>query len=507
MGTMIKILKAILAYFGSSTYAKAHLRMQFKGGDGKHSGAHSLEISLPQVRQLVQSGIIKLKHKEVQNLFAHQVSEDYHRLKLGLLQYIGIIQPLIWSLWALESTQANTSDVYVFHLAMGAALRKLFDLRQQKTGITMELAEEVIVMITFCWALTAVYTDTIITNIERPHKSRPPFHTSSSSDLGKNLLLLGLPNEQFVTVMGIINECFDAFFEDCKDFHITVFILDPRYPRSDFLINSAAANPVIVIPKRGSDLNIPHPHPFNRMKAFLRDKMLKPMVEHMDTHPEGTHPVLKRLSGTMAVAKFRAKPIQDGDVLGWWQQFTNDPEADILAMLAERVFSILVNSMPDEWTGSRFTWFNSALRGRQHAQLPMDMTVIGQWYGTHATKDKVPEKCPTVKFHDLEDDLKAAISRSSPEGIADMADTATFTLDGSDSDDDSDDLDHDMDGRQRGPPCRASALNIVQEFAIREEAFADLLSDTPRYTATSPPPHPPLKPPPSIPSSDIDWSW
>ncbi|ETW77136.1 hypothetical protein HETIRDRAFT_327118 [Heterobasidion irregulare TC 32-1] len=476
--------------------------MQFKEGDnGEHvsalqnigktrfgthwSGAYLLEMSLPQVRHLVQSGTIKLKHKKVQNLFAYWVSKDYHRLELGLLQYIMIIQPLIRSLWALKSMQANASDVYVFYLAMGAALRELFNLGQQKTGIILELAEE---------------------------------------------------------VMGIINECFDTFFEDCKDFHVTAFTLDPHlclfpdstewilmshlflvtgYPWSDFLINSAAANPVIVISEWGSDLNIPHPCLFNHMKAFLWDEMFKPMVERMDTHLEGTHPVLKRLGGAMAITKFwlqldaywqekapfdRAKPIQDGDVLGWWWQFTNDPEAVVLAMLAERVFSILVNSMLDEWTGSRFTWFNSALRGCQCTQLLMDMTIIGQWYSTQATKDKVPKKRLTVKFCDLEDDLKAAVSRSSPEGTADMADTAT--LDGSDSDDDSDDSDDDTDGQQRGPPCWDSALNIVQEFAIREEAFVDLLSDTPRYTATSPPPPPPPpEAPPSIPSSEIDWSW
>ena len=52
-------------------------------------------------------------------------------------------------------------------------------------------------------------------------------------------------------------------------------------------------------------------------------------------------------------------------------------------MLTERIFSILVNSMPDEWTGLKFTWFNLVLRGRQRAQLLIDMTVVGQWYGTH----------------------------------------------------------------------------------------------------------------------------
>lgn len=99
------------------------------------------------------------------------MSEDYRRLELGLLQYIGIIQPLIRSLWALESSQANASDVYVFALAIGASLRELFDLGRAKTGITTELAEE---------------------------------------------------------VMGIVNERFDEFFEDCKDFHVTAFALDPR---------------------------------------------------------------------------------------------------------------------------------------------------------------------------------------------------------------------------------------------------------------------------------------
>lgn len=113
------------------------------------------------------------------------------------------------------------------------------------------------------------------------------------------------------------------------------------------MINSAAANPVVVIPERGSDLNILHPRLFNRMKVFLRDEMLKPMVERIDTHPESTHPLLKRLGGAMAVAKFRlqldaywrekapfdrAKPVRDGDVLGWWRQFTDNPEADVLAV-------------------------------------------------------------------------------------------------------------------------------------------------------------------------------
>ncbi|ETW76868.1 hypothetical protein HETIRDRAFT_118997 [Heterobasidion irregulare TC 32-1] len=160
--------------------------------------------------------------------------------------------------------------------------------------------------------------------------------------------------------------------------------------------------------------------------------------------------------------------------VGFWGHNVN--------MLAEKVFSILMNSMLNEQPSSRFTWFNLVLRGCQNAQLFVDMTVIGQWYSTHVTEDKVPKKHLTIKFCDLEDNLKAAVSHSSPKGTTDMADTATFTLEGSGSDDNSDNSNDDMDGQQRGPPCQASTLNIVQEFAICEEAFIDLLSNTPRLT-------------------------
>ena len=49
-------------------------------------------------------------------------------------------------------------------------------------------------------------------------------------------------------------------------------------------------------------------------------------------------------------------------------------------MLMVKIFSALANSMPDERTGSYFTWMNSALRGNQHAQTVIDMAQVGQYY-------------------------------------------------------------------------------------------------------------------------------
>ena len=49
--------------------------------------------------------------------------------------------------------------------------------------------------------------------------------------------------------------------------------------------------------------------------------------------------------------------------------------------LAIKIYAILVNSMPDERTGSTLTWFNSPLRANQDVQTLVDMIQIGQWYG------------------------------------------------------------------------------------------------------------------------------
>lgn len=109
-----------------------------------------------------------------------------------------------------------------------------------------------------------------------------------------------------------------------------------------------------------------------------------------------------------------------------------------------------------------------------------------------------------MKFRDLEQDLKTAVSRSIPDFTADMADEDALAFNDSDTDDDSES--DDANGPEAEPPRRASSLKIVQEFGIREEAFIDLLSDTPRYLTLATPPPPPVISP-SIPASQIDWNW
>ena len=59
-------------------------------------------------------------------MFANWASEKYVEFEWGLLQYITIATPIIWSLWSLQVVHANADGVFVFWLASGATLRDLF---------------------------------------------------------------------------------------------------------------------------------------------------------------------------------------------------------------------------------------------------------------------------------------------------------------------------------------------------------------------------------------------
>lgn len=49
----------------------------------------------------------------------------FGRLGRDLETYITIVGPFIRSLWSLEASHANASDVFVFWLAIGASLKDL----------------------------------------------------------------------------------------------------------------------------------------------------------------------------------------------------------------------------------------------------------------------------------------------------------------------------------------------------------------------------------------------
>ncbi|KAI0820926.1 ribonuclease H-like domain-containing protein [Irpex lacteus] len=348
-------MKKIVAHFSKSTFSKAMLKLSVEDGEklyalqkiGKTrfgtywSSAQTVLPALPKIRKLVQDKEIKFKV----HLFEVRVMPlEYHKLELALSQYVVIIAPLIRSLWSLEASTANASDVFVFFTAIAAQLRDLFQKSPRETGIPTELANSVI---------------------------------------------------------EIFNDKYDNMFLN-NDIYFVAFALDPRrfrsslvrYPISDYLLIPPTANPSITVPHPGIDLTMPYPRAYDRVKEYTKD-LLKAMIAYQQQHSESNvEPLLKSLTLKELSIELKRqleafwrgqypfnRPLTSSmDSLAWWFQFQKHPDARVLAMLSIRTFFILVNSMPDERTASKFTWLNSSLRGNQNAQTLIDMIQVGQYY-------------------------------------------------------------------------------------------------------------------------------
>jgi len=65
--------------------------------------------------------------------------------------YVTVVGPFICSLWALEASHANASDVFVFWLAIAATLEELFGKDEDKTGIPASLAQRITAIFNSRW--------------------------------------------------------------------------------------------------------------------------------------------------------------------------------------------------------------------------------------------------------------------------------------------------------------------------------------------------------------------
>ncbi|KAL1714614.1 ribonuclease H-like domain-containing protein [Schizophyllum commune] len=348
-GWMHKRLKATLAHFSKSTYSRAMLTASGeeegekvyalkKMGKTRFGSSRPSVVSLlavlGHVRKLVQNGTISFKSKTLSALFSKSGRFAYSRLETALQQYADITEPICKAICALEASHATLSDVFIFFLAIAAHLHEQFN--DPLSGISSKLADN---------------------------------------------------------VTTIFNDRFDQIFSEEHDEYFVCFALDPRK-----LVSPSA---FIVIPRPGTDLSVTNPRAYDRVKQYLKDRLRTRIFPHYD-RVLSTHGIdeVKRIYGPIhvlgkdgAIKALRTQlkdywrreypfheDVTGGDSLAWWQKLIEHPRANVLAMLAIELFSILPNSMPDERTGSKFTWMNSALRGNQHATNLVYMVQIGQWY-------------------------------------------------------------------------------------------------------------------------------
>ncbi|KAJ7217711.1 ribonuclease H-like domain-containing protein [Mycena pura] len=369
---MLHTMKPLIRHFSKSGSSKAHLREASAsavgdGGDrlkmlakiGKTRFAthllavQTLEPALADVCKLYRAGKINFSSKTVQALFdglpmlGSDYSLEYVTFRRDLLIYQAIVTPFARALWALESTTANASDAFLFWTAIPHALDTLFAQPSAQTGIELPLQQNV----------RAIYNDR--------HK----------------------------------------FFFAHSELYFVGFCLDPRYKNPDFLRKRLDA-PDAPVPE-----GILFPHAFLRVKTFLK-KLLLDLINAHKAHVTGEGELAVRLQKQLVAfwsseAPFHADLI-DGDIMEWLRNLAlgGSARCDVLVMLLQRVFSILVNSMPDERTNSMITWLNSPLRGNQNAQTLINMIKVGQWYTYHAPNasgPRRPPRPPTVPFRRIPD--------------------------------------------------------------------------------------------------------
>ena len=283
-----------------------------------------------------------------------------------------------------------------------------------------------------------------------------------------------------------------------------------------------------------SAIPTPAPTPLETLKNYLRE-MLRALLKVIEDSPNDEsvgHPLLRTKGAYQSVQDLKSQingfwkgdyPFRvdkRGDIhdpLRYWQGLAMHDSADVLGVscspscsttykslmesnanqiLGIKIFSILVNSMPDERTNSTITWLNSPIRGNQKTRTLIDMIQVGQWYGKHAAgiskvsllhaalfeiashlySSQKPEQHyrPAVKFRKIDKETLARLQTKSDE-----EERIEKELDiEEDTDNDSDSAQSD-DKESDSLPKITFAVN--PHINLKARALLDLISETDKY--------------------------
>lgn len=89
------------------------------------------------------------RNESIQNFCSDK--RAVNEFEIILYQYIAIIGPIARSLWSLEASTTNASDVYVFWLAIAATLKDLFTSSKMKLSLENELIHSVVQIFNRRW--------------------------------------------------------------------------------------------------------------------------------------------------------------------------------------------------------------------------------------------------------------------------------------------------------------------------------------------------------------------
>ncbi|KAG6376828.1 hypothetical protein JVT61DRAFT_1854 [Boletus reticuloceps] len=373
---MIHNLRAVTAFFRRSSQASEKLEAvrQKMGisrgleGIGKTRFATictaviSLQRCFVALRELVDKNLYKFPPKKalLANLFK---SGSVVGLTFGINVnwFIQLGGPIAKSIICLESTQSNPADPYKYWVAICGSIKQTLD--KPKNGFTSHNA--------------------------------------------------GL-------IRAVVNAHFcEQLQEGPTDCYLAAFALEPRYIHSVFLHSHPSMNLLAItlkVPPLMAQQQVSKTSPKGSiMQSPALQRVLKYLKHVLEMEWRSKHnPILKGMSVQDIQSSFLRQferyvtgvypfevPIEEREsLLVYWHNLTLNKDSAVLACIAEKLFSIKPNSMPEERTMSVFTRMNSAVHNHQQVCALVDMTQIRQWH-TYDPEHQVHEY-PTVSFYDLD---------------------------------------------------------------------------------------------------------
>ncbi|RXW20375.1 hypothetical protein EST38_g5489 [Candolleomyces aberdarensis] len=425
----ITLMKSTLKHFSKSGQSTALIRAAYKALNPEEdikalqkvskvrfgtlwTSAVALLPYLPHIRQLVQGKKIKFKASPSDLPIFKTVTE------------LSFQSNTVQEVFLSQATSANASDVMIFWLAIAASIKELFNKSENETGIPRSVANEVI---------------------------------------------------------EIYNRQYNKFHRN--PIYFTALMLDPRYKRHNIL------KPTLRLNQQASSSkpDIQYEDAFNIMKNFLKAALIE-MCNAAEKDITKADPLFAKLAldlglkletdieDIIAHVSFKFKdelesfwrgdspfnlPVKSLDPQDWWTTIQDDSRTLILARLAIKIFSCLINSMPDERTNSAITWLNSPLR---------------DWYMNHSPeavqKDSKPKYRPAVKFCMLDKKTLRELKGLPADSEDDLLDDGNGHISESGSDDE---FKEDGDETSEYEVSREVVEHLTTKQAVASSTTAPLL--------------------------------
>ncbi|KAG8689027.1 hypothetical protein FRC09_012614 [Ceratobasidium sp. 395] len=384
---MHKTNRAILNFFGHSTQASTRLS-EARADSSIRTGlvsmsksrfghayltVDSVRINLPAMHLAHRKGLFSTVPTRLDRVF-DESSIQATQFKMVLLQFTLILEPIYRALTCLESSNCTLADVFAYWTALLGTLDR--HLSSDECTLSQGVVSRFRAMI----------------------------------------------NTRYL----------EAFTKaPTTDVYLLAFYLHPDFRNADVFRRTNPLSSKLCIRIPAPNPISPAPHIPDSVYIRIRQagsQLLRQSLKAAESDP--THPLHgydaqdakteydNELSSFGISHHPFHRPLGDQESpLAYWRSLRDVKGCFVLSIIAEKLFSVLPNSMCDERTGSRFTFLDSDLRSRSDVKTMTEQIKVMQWYSMVEGRTKPKPRTP-ARFRDLPDASKSLL-RQQQEAEAD----------------------------------------------------------------------------------------